>query len=406
MKILFVVGQFPKLSETFILSQITGLIDQGNTVTILAERPEGQEDVHEDVQKYNLINRTFYYDYPGSKKKKLIEVFKYVSKNMYKKPSEVLHALNFWKYGKEVLTFRHICMLNMLKESEINLEYDVIHCHFGPNGINAAVLRDLGIIQGSVYTTFHGYDMTVYPKNKGENIYDYLFKEGDKFLPISEFWKNRLEDWGCSPNRIIVHPMGIDTKKFRQLPSKTNEKIKILSIARLVEKKGIYYAIEAVKKIIELGYKVEYYIIGDGPLKKELKNQIGKYDKQIELLGWKTQEETIGFLEETDIFLAPSITSTDGDMEGIPMVLMESMAMEKQVISTYHSGIPELIKDNISGFLVPEKDILALSEKLEFVINNRENWSETGEAARVTVENAHNITRLNNKLEDIFQNKN
>ena len=125
----------------------------------------------------------------------------------------------------------------MLKESEINLEYDVIHCHFGPNGINAAVLRDLGIIQGSVYTTFHGYDMTVYPKNKGENIYDYLFKEGDKFLPISEFWKNRLEDWGCSPNRIIVHPMGIDTKKFRQLPSKTNEKIKILSIARLVEKR-------------------------------------------------------------------------------------------------------------------------------------------------------------------------
>ena len=69
MKILFVVGQFPKLSETFILSQITGLIDQGNTVTILAERPEGQEDVHEDVQKYNLINRTFYYDYPGSKRK-------------------------------------------------------------------------------------------------------------------------------------------------------------------------------------------------------------------------------------------------------------------------------------------------------------------------------------------------
>src|SRR6478752_9829897 len=152
MKILFVVGQFPKLSETFILNQITGLIDQGHQVDILAEKPTFQENAHEDVHKYNLIDRTYYYDFPNSKKDKLKILFKATLKY----PIKVLQMLNFRKFGKEVFSLRQIMVLESMQNKQLN--YDVIHCHFGPNGILAAILKDLNLLKGKISTTFHGYD--------------------------------------------------------------------------------------------------------------------------------------------------------------------------------------------------------------------------------------------------------
>lgn len=108
-------------------------------------------------------------------------------------------------------------------------------------------------------------------------------------------------------------------------------------------------------------------------------------------------------LEGADILLAPSVTGSDGNQEGIPVAIMEAMAVGSLIISTRHSGIPELVQDGVSGFLVPERDVDALAEKLIYLIEHPEIWPEMGQAGRAFVEANYDISKLNDSLVDIYQ---
>jgi colanic acid/amylovoran biosynthesis glycosyltransferase len=283
--------------------------------------------------------------------------------------------------------------------------YDIIHCHFGYNGLVGVILRDIGAVQGKVITTFHGIDVTNYVKNNGEGAYDLLFQLGDLFLPISELWKRRLIELGCNGN-IIVHRMGIDCNKFTFTARKlrANGVVQIVTIARLAEKKGVEYAIRAVAKLAKSKTNLNYTIVGDGLLKERLQQLIQELnvDNIVTLVGWKQQQEVIEIINNSDIMLAPSVTSKDGDREGIPVVLMETMAMGLPIVSTVHSGIPELVENGVSGFLVPERDVDALAEKLNYLVENPEVWNKMGAAGRAFVEKYYNADKLNDKLVEIY----
>jgi colanic acid/amylovoran biosynthesis glycosyltransferase len=150
---------------------------------------------------------------------------------------------------------------------------------------------------------------------------------------------------------------------------------------------------------------LQYRIIGDGVLKQELENLIKQLNvvNQIKLLGWKQQQEIINIMENSALVLAPSVTSHNGDCEGIPVCLMESMAKGLPVISTYHSGIPELIEDGRSGYLLPERDISGIVSTIEIVLNDIKLRTKIGLAGRQKVEQEYNIELLNNRLEEILQ---
>jgi colanic acid/amylovoran biosynthesis glycosyltransferase len=124
---------------------------------------------------------------------------------------------------------------------------------------------------------------------------------------------------------------------------------------------------------------------------------------RVKLLGWKRQEEVVALLSGADILLAPSVTGADGDQEGIPVVLMEALAQGVPVLSTYHSGIPELVQDGQSGFLVPERDVAALADKLGYLVQHPECWPELGRAGRRYVETYYDINKLNDQLVDLYR---
>lgn len=224
---------------------------------------------------------------------------------------------------------------------------------------------------------------------------------------MSEREKQNLIELGCSPQKIVVHRMGVDLDRFIFAPRqpRNDGKVHLLTVARLVEKKGVAYAIKAVANVLERYPHIAYKIAGDGASKSELENLVdtlGIGDK-VELLGWKRQEEIVELIKEADILLAPSVTSEDGDQEGIPVVLMEALAQGLPVLSTYHSGIPELVQDGESGFLVPERDVDALAEKLEYLVEHPEIWPDMGRAGRDFVERYHDINELNNQLIQSYQ---
>lgn len=372
LKILFVLHEFPKFNQPFILNQITGLIDRGHDVHIYANTSRYKIISH-DVQRYRLLSKTYYGKIPSNIK-----------------------------------------------------DFDIIYCQFGIDGYVGLKLKKKYNLTGKLVTCFRGDDITQFlkPHPNGDRyrmrgsfkipcyfskMYDELFKKGDFFLPVCEYFAQKAILYGCDPRKIKVHHSAIDLKKYPYRPRIVSNRfpVRILCVARLVEMKGVHILIRAVGEYCKKNFgkrKCKLFIVGDGPDKSYLKMLVKKLRLQnvVKFLGWQPHEKIYNYLLSSHIFVLPSITTKEGTKEGIPNVLMEAMATGMPVISTYHSGIPELIQNGISGCLVGEKKVLELAEKLNFLINNHAKWERFGKKARKHIEKNHNIKKENEDLEKIL----
>lgn len=403
MKIAFIVSGFPALSETFILNQITGLLDMGYDVEIFADFNPKEKKVHSDVEKYQLMRRVHYFNIPHNRIKRILKAIFLIIKNFHKAPLKILKSLNVFRYGKTALSLRLLYTLIPF----LDKKFDIIHCHFGPNGIIGVHLKEIGI-SGKYITSFHGYDVNSYPKIMGKNVYNVLFKNGDFFTTNTNFTKQQVVKLGCDEKKIIILPVGLRVEKFKFSIRKIQprEPIKILTVGRLVEKKGHEYAIKAIAKIVKKHKNIKYIVAGDGPLRANLENLALKLGimNHVEFLGAVEQNEVLNLYQQAHIFILPSVTASNGDREGQALVLQEAQATGLPVVSTLHNGIPEGVLEGKSGFLVPEKDVDALAERLEYLIEHPEIWPEMGKYGRKFVEEKYDIKKLNQKLVEIYQN--
>jgi len=274
MRIAFIMEAFPSLSQTFILNQITGILDLGHEVEIFAKMHSQQKKVHLDVEKYDLKRKTHYMPtIPQNKIIRVLNALLLISKNFYKNPLTIVKALNLFKYGKDAISLRNLYyVIPFLKKN-----YDIIHCHFGPIGVVGVYLKEIGI-QGKYITSFHGYDVNSYPQIMGEDVYNDLFAKGDLFTVNTNFTKQQVLKLGCNKGEIAVLPVGLDIEKFEFSPRevKSGEPVKILTIGRLVEKKGHEYALKALAKLVAGQKNIIYFIAGDGPLKIKLESLVTK----------------------------------------------------------------------------------------------------------------------------------
>ena len=404
MRIAFLLDSFPVISETFIVNQIVGLVKRGHDVHIYAKNPGNMSKSHADITKYNLIEKTTILEQvPRNYLRRLLKALKLFFLNFYKAPLAFLYSLNFIKYGKKALSLRLMYSIVRLLAAE---PYDVIHCQFGMHGVEGMLYREVGALKGKLITSFRGYDISYYLQEQGEDVYDRLFVKGDFFLANCEFFRQRAIRLGCDPKKIVVHGSGIDCSRFTFRTRQINpgEKIRVATIGRLVEKKGIEYAIRAVARVARVKPDIEFKIIGDGHLKEHFEQLIQELNlgNHVQLLGWMNQKEIIGILDNTHIFVAPSVTASDGNQDAPVNTLKEAMAMGLPVVSTFHGGIPELVQDGVSGFLVPEKDEFAIAQKLIYLIEHPEIWPSMGKVGREYVETHYDINDLNDELEKIY----
>ena len=407
MNIAFIVAQFPVLSEAFILNQIAGAIDQGHEVHIYAlnGRPDKVDKVHPIVEKYHLLDHIYYS--PKQPKNQLwrqIKAFWLLLTHFHQNPSACLQLLDRSRYGKQAKKFKlfYQAIPFLSKKS-----YDIIHCQFSTLGVKGVWFRQLGLLQGQILATFRGSDISKILPKWGEIVYTELFQEADFFLANCEFFQNKAIALGCNPQKIIVHGSGIDCQKFTYKPRFFPEdgRVKIATIGRLVEKKGIEYAIRAIAKVAETYPNIEFSIIGDGPLLKQFQKLIAELNINhiVKLLGWKQQQEIVKILNNCHIFVAPSVTASDGNQDAPVNTLKEAMAMGLPVISTFHGGIPELVEDGVSGFLVPERNSDAIADKLNYLISHPQKWQSMGSAGRIRVKEKYEMNKLNSELITIYQ---
>ena len=400
MRIAFIVGRFPALSETFILNQITGLIDAGHIVDIFSVKRPDETKTHTEIEAYNLLERTHYIDIPNNKLVRAWKALHTIFTHLFTEPLPVLRALNLFRFGKEALSFSLLLTLRPFLDHG---PYDILNCHFGKQGLRGMRLKEMGL-PGKLVVTFHGYDISQSISENGHNLYDRLFEHAHLLMPVSEFWKQRLLSMGADPLRVQVHHMGIDVERFEFRPRQhgKSEPVQLFTVGRLVEKKGIEYSLKAVAQVraSHPDWNIRYVIIGDGPLRGSLEAQAQELGLQdtVEFIGSAAQDQVLRYMMESHLFLLPSVISATGDQEGIPVSMMEAMATGMPVLSTRHSGIPELVDDGKSGFLVEERSVDELAEKLEQMIQRPELWPGMGLRGRAIVENLFNIATLNRDL--------
>jgi colanic acid/amylovoran biosynthesis glycosyltransferase len=257
------------------------------------------------------------------------------------------------------------------------------------------------MLSGPVITSFYGYDVTRHWQRDG---YRELFKLGDSFIALSETMKHQLLSIGAPPDRTMVHRLGVDVARFDRKRRPEGRSTNIISIARLVEKKGIEFGIRAVAKAAREIPELAYTIVGDGPLRPSLEQLTARLnlERRVRFLGARSQAEIEELLSRSHILLAPSVTAVDGDTEGTPVAILEAQAARIPVISTKHSGIPEVVEDSVSGYLVEERDVDALTGRIRELAGDESQQLRMGEAGRQFVMQHHDIHRLNDELAQVY----
>ncbi|MEJ7607356.1 MAG: glycosyltransferase [Bryobacteraceae bacterium] len=381
-----------------------GMIDRGHRVTVYGEPPFTSTAVHALLDqcrgRYTLRYRP---RIPESRLLRLIGAAWLIIRHGWRNPGLVGRSLLFLRYGRCSASFK--LLYSAMPFLRRLAGHDVISCHFGDFGMLANALRTIGALEGPIITTFHGYDLSSYLAKAGAGVYRNLFKQGDFFLLVSEIGREKLISLGCRADKIAVHRMGIDLSRFSYKDRiRHSNSARVVTISRLVEKKGLSDGICAVAEVAKSRPGIRYKIVGDGPMRGDLLDLIGSLGLRgiVELCSWKSAEEVHRILAEADVYLAPSVTASDGDQEGIPVSLMEAMATGVRVVSTWHSGIPELVHDGVSGLLTHEGDVVALTEHLTALLDHPELRERISRAGRAAICQSHDIDDLNHKLESLF----
>lgn len=405
MRIAFFVSEFPALSQPFVLNQLAGMIERGHDVSIYATQRIPTRETHAMVRDFDMMMRTrFLYEYPRSFVLRVPHIIKrWLSSDLRLRPLVALRCMDTRKMGRPARSLRLLSAALAIQQPR---SYDVIHCQFGVLAPLVLRLKQAGALSGNVVVSIRGFDVTQYVRDKPD-FYQSVFPQVRTFFPVSEGLKERLIQLGCPRNRIVVLRSGIDCTKFkwRERSRIPHEPVAVLSVGRLVEKKGFIYAIEAIAQLLKSGLLIRYQIAGDGPLRDELQTHIDHLGigASVQLLGARTHEQIVTLLDQSQIFIAPSVTAADGDQEGIPNVVKEAMACGLPVISTRHSGIPELVCDGVTGYLVAERDAAALAERITFLYHHAEAWTPISHSARSVIERDYDQKSLTIQLENCYQ---
>jgi colanic acid/amylovoran biosynthesis glycosyltransferase len=235
----------------------------------------------------------------------------------------------------------------------------VIHAHFAPDGALAVSLAErLGI---PLVVTLHGYDVTV--RTDFQTRYGKLWRNADRFICVSEFIRKKAIEAGFPPEKLVVHYIGIDRKRFAPSDSNRAEGI-VLFVGRLVEKKGCSYLLDAMQRVQNKHINARLVIIGDGPLRKSLEKYAQELKLDCSFLGSQSQDVVRKNLQSASVLCVPSVAAENGDSEGLPITILEALCMKVPVVASRHAGIPEAVLDGETGLLAGERDEKELAEQI------------------------------------------
>ncbi|NUC72762.1 glycosyltransferase [Haloterrigena sp. SYSU A558-1] len=388
MELLYVVNQFPKISESFIINELYELDKRGYDITVFAKQRPDEEATHEEIQKMGIT--VYYGEEPALTSLPYVCSKDILNKSLLRqtlfidKPSYHIYALHLGKQISEVV--------------ERVGGVDLIHAHFAtPDRLSA-----------SYAATYHGIPCTVtahaheiFSPPSVQRLSQVLSRFNHVIVP-SKYNKRYLREEIEVKTDISVIPATTDVEKFE--PSDGCVSGRLLTVARLVEKKGYKYAIEAVAELIEQGYNIEYHIIGTGERKESVQTRICELgiEDHVKFLGHVSDDELRSELHDAELFILPCVIASNGDRDVAPVALKEAMATETACVSTSVSAIPELITSGEDGLLVEPKNSTALADTIAELLDNPDRRRELAKNGRNTVRNKFDISDSVDELTEVF----
>jgi len=293
---------------------------------------------------------------------------------------------------------------NYTKEAHIKRyiqehQIDVVLAEYGTAGsFIAPICKSLSL---PLLVHFHGFDASRSDiLNTFKKGYQFMFSHATKIIVVSTAMKQALVGQGCPEKKLVLNTYGPHPDYLNIKPNL--ESNYIISVGRHTYKKAPYLTILAFQKVLDKHPSLKFKMIGDGELFDVSKNLVKSLDLEnnIILLGGLERKEIIKHLETAFLFVQHSLVALNGDSEGTPVGIIEAMAAGLPVVSTRHAGIPDVVIENKTGFLVDEGDIDAMAEEILKIVNNRELAETFGKKGNVEIAAHYN---LENHLEIINQ---
>jgi len=398
-KVAYFLDAFPILSETFILNEIKELKKNGLKVDIISLQKSKEEVVHKDaVTLLDNVKYVSHYRVPFHLKL-YSALFIFVSN-----PARFLNAIFFViRTRKKLAGFRKVIFWSYFVKKN---KFQHIHAHFALDAAEFAMV--ISLITGIPYSfTAHAYDIFLRPS---------LLKEKMKYakyvITVCEYNKNYLLNYypGFPDDKLKIIFCGVDIREFmkngRGSKNEIVSQFKIVSVGRLVEKKGFLDLIDALGILNRTGIEFDVEIIGEGRQRNILTERIRDYHlyDKVKLVGELKKEEIINRLASADLFVLPCLVAESGDRDSQPVVLKEAMAMECPVVSTNEVGIPELVEKE-AGILVDPGNAAQLAKSIEIIVKmplaKRQTMGRTG---RKIVGEKFNLSSEVEKLVYLFNN--
>ena len=397
LKVCYVLKRYPRLSETFIVNEMTELQRQGVDITIVAQKDAGETIVHEKVKA--LHAPIIYLPSASSLCLKNWSI-RHLERYSMEASDLGLASLQGALSSQDYATWIQMAMVAPLMKS---LGINHIHAHFATWATTAAsFLSDFTGIPFSF--TAHAKD--IYHESVNKKVLAEKIEKARFVITVSDFNRRYLKalmrDEGRR-GRVIRLYNGIDLDQFR--PSGEEKDVKLLvSVGRLIQKKGFEYLIKACKVLDERERAFQCIIIGEGEERDALEKMVvqSSLGGKVTFLGAQPQSEVKRILQKTSVFVLPCIVGDDGNRDGLPTVLLEAMALGTPVISTRITGIPEIITHGKNGLLVEEKDAAALAEAIETVLESPSIQKKFVRSAIVKTQKDFNITENVRTLRGYF----
>ena len=279
------------------------------------------------------------------------------------------------------------------------LRPQLVHAHFASGGKTILPLtQTLGL---PLVVTLHG-GSDVPTAGRDVGVFRKLAAEAKLFLCVSEFIRQKAIQAGYPADKLQLHYIGIDRSKFYRPKVEANNQ-EILFVGRLVEMKGCDYLLKAMARVQRNQPEARLSIIGDGPCRTALEVAASQMKINCVFLGVCTNQVVSSYMQNARILCLPSVSTETGDTEGLPTVLAEAQAMGLPVVSTMHAGIPEIVKHNVTGILVPERDVEALTHAISRLLVEESLWKQMAEAASENVKLHFDLNTQTAGLEDIYR---
>jgi colanic acid/amylovoran biosynthesis glycosyltransferase len=345
-------------------------------------------------------SQTFVYEQLIHHKRYAAEVFCWRTENLQWFPFDPVHRANI-AYG---FTRYSPAFFRRFREAQFSL----VHAHFATGAVYA--LPYVGQFALPFIVTFHGHDVPLLwnAKRFRPLYWPFLLHSTDVLdrmtvgLCASTELKELLITHGVPEDKLRVHRLGIDLNRFNPRTTLPDGPIRVCVVGRFVEKKGIEYAIRAYAP--HACGQVLLDIIGDGPLAPDLRSLVARLelDRFVSFLGVLRPDGVARHLRTCDILLAPSVITRSGDRESGLIVAKEAAACGLPVIGSMHGGLPDIIEEGTTGFLVPERDVERLSDRLGRLIADRGLRERMGAAGRLKMEREYDVRERVAELETLY----